>query len=70
MAELALAVVDGAALVPDLPLAPHRHGQLAELEQRGGEVVVPEGGVVGVLADVAARLVLRQQLPVRVEVVF
>ena len=60
-------VVDGAALLPDLPLAPLRHGQLAELEQRVGEVGVPKGGIVGVLVDLGERRGVREQLPVGVE---
>ena len=35
------AVVDTAAGLPDLALAVGRHGQLAELEERVGEVLVP-----------------------------
>jgi hypothetical protein len=60
-------VVDDAALLPDLALAPRRHGQLAELDQRVGEVLVPELAVLGVLLDVAERLLVRQQRPVGVE---
>jgi hypothetical protein len=60
-------VVDDAALLPDLALAPRRHGQLAELDQRVGEVLVPERAVLGVLLDVAERLLVRQQRPVGVE---
>jgi hypothetical protein len=59
-------VVDDAALLPDLTLSV-RHGQLAELEQRVSEVLVPERAVVGVLVDVASRLLVCQQGPVRVE---
>jgi hypothetical protein len=60
-------VVDDVALLPDLTLAAGRHGQLAELEQRVGEVLVPERAVVSVLVDVPARLLVRQQGPVGVE---
>ncbi|KAE8820002.1 hypothetical protein D1007_02186 [Hordeum vulgare] len=60
-------MVDEAALLPDLALAAVRHGQLAELDERVGEVLVPERAVVGVLVHVPARLLLRQQLPVGVE---
>ena len=60
-------MVDDAALLPDLALAPRRHGQLAELDQRVGEVLVPERAVLGVLLDVAERLLVRQQRPVGVE---
>jgi hypothetical protein len=60
-------VVDEPALVPDLALAAVRHGQLAELDERVGEVLVPERAVLGVLLDVPQRLPLLEQLPVRVE---
>ncbi|CAL4964018.1 unnamed protein product [Urochloa decumbens] len=66
-ADLVWAVVDDAALLPDLALAPRRHGQVAELDQRVGEVLVPERAVLGVLLDVAKRLLLSQQRPVGVE---
>ena len=60
-------MVDDAALLPDLALASRWHGQLAELEQRVAEVLVPESAVLGVLDDVAERLLVREQRPVGVE---
>jgi hypothetical protein len=59
-------VVDTAAGLPDLALAVGRHGQLAELKERVGEVLVPQRAVLGVLLDVPQRL-LREQLPVGVK---
>jgi hypothetical protein len=54
-------------MAADLALGLGRQWQLAELDERVGEILVPERAIVGVLVDMAARLLLREQLPIGVE---